>query len=427
MIAAPSPLRKRYFGIPSWFYSYGEATALVVELAFYPTFIIVWVSKLFCSSATVAIVLNGLRTELQILAQYYGHIMKGLQLEVCSDPSKFHRHFRKSPQTRSWFWSQLRLRTGVGVQHHVHILEYLHLLQPVFEKIFFLIYYQALIVAGAVFYVTMRDEFTVCSVAVLMCMSISVLECYWWCHLVDSFQDVNNTLSHHLTNQCSQLPHSADHHSEYVQMRTTCMIIAERAHRGVEFSCVGMFTISTAAFANLLNVCYSVLMFLINVCDKVDPVKQFQLWMGSKINIYLLQEMFAKLFFLIYYQSLIVVGAVLYLILKEDFSLCSVAIVFCVIIFILECYWWCYQIDTFESINESISESLLVQCSQLPYSTDCHSEYVQTRTSLMIIASCSRSSVSFSCFGMCQISMVVFASLMNTCYSVLMFLVNICG
>ncbi|EDS32841.1 conserved hypothetical protein [Culex quinquefasciatus] len=283
MIAAPSPLRKRYFGIPSWFYSYGEATALVVELAFYPTFIIVWVSKLFCSSATVAIVLNGLRTELQILAQYYGHIMKGLQLEVCSDPSKFHRHFRKSPQTRSWFWSQLRLRTGVGVQHHVHILEYLHLLQPVFEKIFFLIYYQALIVAGAVFYVTMRDEFTVCSVAVLMCMSISVLECYWWCHLVDSFQDVNNTLSHHLTNQCSQLPHSADHHSEYVQMRTTCMIIAERAHRGVEFSCVGMFTISTAAFANLLNVCYSVLMFLINVCDKVDPVKQFQLWMGSKM------------------------------------------------------------------------------------------------------------------------------------------------
>ena len=84
-------------------------------------------------------------------------------------------------------------------------------------------------------------------------------------------------------NQCSQLPHSAECHSEYVQMRTTCMIIAQFAHRGVEFSCAGMFKISTVAFATLLNFCYSVLMFLINVCDRVDPVQQFQQWMEGKV------------------------------------------------------------------------------------------------------------------------------------------------
>ncbi|KAL1373553.1 hypothetical protein pipiens_018598 [Culex pipiens pipiens] len=263
----------------------------------------------------IAILLIGMRTELEILMQYYGCLTKSWQMELSLGPFLFYDRYSKSPRVRALFWDQLRLRTRVAVQQHVQLLNFMVTLQPIYEKLFFIIYYQSLVVAGAVSYVIIRERFDLCSVAIILCTSISILECYWWCHLVDTFKEL----------------------------------------------------------------------------------------------------------------SLIVVGAVLYLILKEEFSLCSVAIVLCVIIFILECYWWCYQIDTFESINESISESLLVQCSQLPYSGDCHSEYVQTRTSLMIIASCSRSSVSFSCFGMCQISMVVFASLMNTCYSVLMFLVNICG
>ncbi|KAL1373555.1 hypothetical protein pipiens_018600, partial [Culex pipiens pipiens] len=156
-ISAPSSLRTRWFGIPQWIYSYGYGTALAIELAFYPFFALVWVSKLFCGSATVAIILLGLRTELQILTQYYGRLSRNLQT-----------------------------------------------LQVLFEKIFFLIYYQSIIAAGAISYVIIRDEFSLCSVAVLTCMSISVLECYWWCHLVDTFQDVNETISKHLLSQCCQ-------------------------------------------------------------------------------------------------------------------------------------------------------------------------------------------------------------------------------
>ncbi|EDS32840.1 conserved hypothetical protein [Culex quinquefasciatus] len=233
-IAAPSSLRTRWFGIPQWFYSYGYGTALAIELAFYPFFALIWVSKLFCGSATVAIVLLGLRTELQILTQYYGRLTRNLQS-----------------------------------------------LQVLFEKIFFLIYYQSIIAAGAISYVIIRDEFSLCSVAVLTCMSISVLECYWWCHLVDTFQDVNETISRHLLNQCCQLPYSDDHHVDYVKMRTSLLIIAGRSRQSVGFSCCGIFKISTAMFANLLNICYSVLMFLVNVGDGVKPVAQLQAWIGS--------------------------------------------------------------------------------------------------------------------------------------------------
>ncbi|KAL9696710.1 hypothetical protein quinque_016289 [Culex quinquefasciatus] len=137
---------------------------------------------------------------------------------------------------------------------------------------------------GAISYVIIRDEFSLCSVAVLTCMSISVLECYWWCHLVDTFQDVNETISRHLLSQCCQLPYSDDHHVDYVKMRISLLIIAGRSRQSVGFSCCGIFKISTAMFANLLNICYSVLMFLVNVGDGVKPVAQLQAWIGSVVD-----------------------------------------------------------------------------------------------------------------------------------------------
>lgn len=122
-IAAPSSLRTRWFGIPQWFYSYGYGTALAIELAFYPFFALIWVSKLFCGSATVAIVLLGLRTELQILTQYYGRLTRCLQMELSLGPFLFYDRYQKSPRIRSLFWDQLRLRLGVAVQRHVQLLE----------------------------------------------------------------------------------------------------------------------------------------------------------------------------------------------------------------------------------------------------------------------------------------------------------------
>lgn len=122
-IAAPSSLRTRWFGIPQWFYSYGYGTALAVELAFYPFFALIWVSKLFCGSATVVIILLGLRTELQILMQYYGRLTRCLQMELSLGPFLFYDRYQKSPRIRSLFWDQLNLRVGVAVRRHVRLLE----------------------------------------------------------------------------------------------------------------------------------------------------------------------------------------------------------------------------------------------------------------------------------------------------------------
>ncbi|XP_039453496.1 uncharacterized protein LOC120432369 [Culex pipiens pallens] len=193
---------------------------LAIELTFYPFFALIWVSKLYCGSVTVVILLIGMRTELQILLQYYG----------C-------------------------------------LTNFMVTLQPIYEKLFFIIYYQSLVVAGTVSYVIIREEFDLCSVAIILCTSISILECYWWCHLVDTFKELNETIAGSLLGQCCQLPYSADRHSEYLQMRSTFMIVANISRHSVAFSCWGVFEISTAVFAKLLNISYSVLMFLINVYD----------------------------------------------------------------------------------------------------------------------------------------------------------------
>lgn len=64
---------------------------------------------------------------------------------------------------------------------------------------------------------------------------------------------------------CSQLPHSGDHHADYVDVRATLMVVGYFCRHGMSFQCAGIGDISSAVFADLVNISYSVLTFLLNV------------------------------------------------------------------------------------------------------------------------------------------------------------------
>ncbi|KAL1374184.1 hypothetical protein pipiens_018240 [Culex pipiens pipiens] len=71
---------------------------------------------------------------------------------------------------------------------------------------------------------------------------------------------------------------------------------------------------------------------------------------------------------------------------------------------------------------EKIAGHMFYLCARLPYSEDHHKDYLGMRNTLQIIAMCSREAISFGCAGVSDISVKVFAEMLNNCYSVFTFL-----
>ncbi|KAL1398479.1 hypothetical protein pipiens_008934 [Culex pipiens pipiens] len=87
-----------------------------------------------------------------------------------------------------------------------------------------------------------------------------------------------------------------------------------------------------------------------------------------------------------------------------------------------EVYSMCFMVDSMKNAFDSIAGPMLYWCVRFPYSEDHHGTYVEMRTTLQIIAACSRNIVSFGCAGISDISVAVFADMLNICYSVFTFL-----
>ncbi|KAL1401349.1 hypothetical protein pipiens_006675 [Culex pipiens pipiens] len=138
-------------------------------------------------------------------------------------------------------------------------------LKSLVEPLFFFIYYASLIIVGTVFVVILREPFSFITLVVLSSTTISALECYCLCYLLDSFKDINETITDHAFCLCSQLPHSGDHHADYVDVRATLMVVGYFCRHGMSFQCAGIGDISSVVFADLVNISYSVLTFLLNV------------------------------------------------------------------------------------------------------------------------------------------------------------------
>ncbi|XP_029736243.2 uncharacterized protein LOC115271006 [Aedes albopictus] len=89
-----------------------------------------------------------------------------------------------------------------------------------------------------------------------------LFEYFSLCYLVDSFQDEVDSIGQHIFESCARIPFRSERRSEYVQLRTTLMIMWINTRNGIHMDCVGLFEINTPKFLALLNIAYSVLTFL---------------------------------------------------------------------------------------------------------------------------------------------------------------------
>ncbi|XP_039440576.1 uncharacterized protein LOC120421434 [Culex pipiens pallens] len=256
----PTSQRDRTFSIPPWMSSYcGVFFSFILQILYFGTFTVIWVSKLFSCTVVASILIIRVKTEQEILAKNFE-----LMMQTCLEEN-FFGSYQNSNRARKQFWDHTKnhLKTVLDQQHE--LLKHLEQLKSLVEPLFFFIYYASLIIVGTVFVVILREPLSFMTMVILSSTTISALECYCLCYLLDSFKDVNETITDHMFCFCSQLPHSGDHHADYVDVRATLMVVGYFCRHGMSFQCAGIGDISSAVFADLVNISYSVLTFLLNM------------------------------------------------------------------------------------------------------------------------------------------------------------------
>ncbi|XP_062698972.1 uncharacterized protein LOC134284249 [Aedes albopictus] len=225
----------------------GECTSSILSVLLANLLAISVVPKYFSCTASVGTTLLGLRTKLRILSRRFKLISQ--------------QHFSCGERC----FEHVNKEILEAVDQHVECWRHMQILKQLVGKTFFLVHYFSIFAVGALIYVCREMGMNSVTFVIVAGTFSFLLEYFLLCHLVELLQDEADSIGHHIFEICAQIPFNAKFRSEYVQLRTTLMIVWINTRNGVSVNCVGLFDITTSAFVALIDVAYSVLMFLIKL------------------------------------------------------------------------------------------------------------------------------------------------------------------
>ncbi|XP_021704693.1 uncharacterized protein LOC110677740 isoform X2 [Aedes aegypti] len=246
-LCIPCAATKKLFTLPPPLLRAGPFLSSVLYVSSAQLLVLGAVPKFFSNMACIGTLIIGMRMRLKILAHRWECI---LNYPIESLKFYFERMDRE-------------VRTVVDQQ--MEYCRQLQTLKNLVEKSFFIVHYYSLYSIGSCFFVARELGLNVLTGVIYASVFAYLLKHYLWCHLVDSLQDVADTIGDVIYVHCAQMPYSREYHAQYVQLKASLMIIWFNTINGVSIQCMGMLNISTATFVDLINIIYSVLTFLINL------------------------------------------------------------------------------------------------------------------------------------------------------------------
>ncbi|XP_062716041.1 uncharacterized protein LOC134291818 [Aedes albopictus] len=205
------------------------------------------VPKFFSNLACIGTLIIGMRSKLQVLVHRWDRILN---------------HPLESPRL---YFERMDRELRIVLDQQMEYWKQLQILKGLVEKSFFIVHYYSLYSIGSCFFVARELGINVLTGVIYASAFAYLMQHYLWCHLVDSLQDVANTIGDEIYVHCAQMPYSRKYHKQYVQMKTSLIIVWYNTINGMSMQCMGMINISTATFGDLINIIYSVLTFLINM------------------------------------------------------------------------------------------------------------------------------------------------------------------
>ncbi|XP_039453497.1 uncharacterized protein LOC120432370 [Culex pipiens pallens] len=255
LFSIPHPQQDKLYHFPLLAFLGTSWIRQLVQIVYISTIPIIWYSKYFWCTGMIVVILMNLQGELKILVHKFSDVLE--HMEQFESDNNLDR-----TQARTLFWNQLNEDVKSALEQHVQFIKYFQSIQPILGVSFLLYYYFALATYASVLFFILNEPISFGTIFQATSVLGSVLECYLICLLVDNFQEMNEEIQAIARDICIRMPHSQDYHSDYVQMRTTMMIILLSNNSLI--SCAGVFDISVETFAGLINASYSYLTFLLS-------------------------------------------------------------------------------------------------------------------------------------------------------------------
>ncbi|XP_050099247.1 uncharacterized protein LOC126579739 [Anopheles aquasalis] len=210
-----------------------------------------WAAAYNASLTTINTLLMGLADELAHLVAGYGRLLGG----------------EHAPSAGTVDWRQLEHNIAQTVGQHEQFLAQLERLRPFLRATFLVMFYSAVLFLAIGTFMITANGTTTYDVILSGFLCALLLECYWCCRLVDRLNELNagiGTLLYGLDwpTVLRYRGENAGEASHYRQVRAALSIIQSRTQVGLGISCGGMFAISSEAFASLVKMTYTMLMFL---------------------------------------------------------------------------------------------------------------------------------------------------------------------
>ncbi|XP_055590108.1 uncharacterized protein LOC129742257 [Uranotaenia lowii] len=241
---------------------FGSNTARLLQSGMTFMHTIIWISMYFSCTVAFTTLLTGLRTELEIIAHGFEEIHSRVMADL--RPKESHSAVI-APEEISQFLKYFKNHLQPLVNHQMEVTRAFQNLQQPISNIFFVVYYNDVIVIGSLMFSIVTIGMSPLSWIFSSASLAFLMECYWWCSVVDSFNDVYENIALHSFELCAKLPFDESCRKDYIKLRSSLRIIHQQAFSETVLSCGGVFRINTGVFVELVNFTYSMLTFLLNM------------------------------------------------------------------------------------------------------------------------------------------------------------------
>uniref|UniRef100_A0A182LWQ6 Odorant receptor n=1 Tax=Anopheles culicifacies TaxID=139723 RepID=A0A182LWQ6_9DIPT len=215
-------------------------------------------------------------------------IMMGLYDELVDIADEYRQLFAGGRSAENAeFWPCLERNIAQAVKRHATFISHLDQLKPFLQTTFLVMFYSAALFLAIGAFIITANGTTTYDVILSGFLFALLLECYWCCQLVDQLNDMvrlllrklklsgNNTFGLNTALQNAQigmhlydlawpmeLQYTVSNGSRYRQVRSSLLIMMSKSRKTLGIRCGGMFEMSSEAFASLVKLTYTMLMFL---------------------------------------------------------------------------------------------------------------------------------------------------------------------
>ncbi|XP_011493649.2 uncharacterized protein LOC23687386 [Aedes aegypti] len=207
----------------------------------------------------------GLLPRLLSHMSYVGILIMGMRMKLGMMAHRYQRMTSASDLDLDQYFEGVNRELRETFKQQVEFLGHFNTLAEAIGKTFLIIHYYSIFSIGTIIFMGKHMGVNVFSAAFVLMSLALLLEYYVWCYLVDSIHETAASIGDHIYEICAIMPYSREYHRKYIQLRTSFIIIWINNCNGYSVDCFGLLQLSIIAFVNLLDVAYTVLMFLINM------------------------------------------------------------------------------------------------------------------------------------------------------------------